>query len=59
MTTGLPTVVATTPVASLMPLLADGGAEAVPVMQGDRIIGIATRTDLLSAFVRSTARGMQ
>lgn len=59
MTTGLPTVVATTPVASLMPLLADGGAEAVPVMQGDRIVGIATRTDLLSAFVRSTARGMQ
>tara|TARA_R110002020_G_scaffold475558_1_gene710933 strand:+ start:52591 stop:53790 length:1200 start_codon:yes stop_codon:yes gene_type:complete len=57
MTTGLPTVVATTPVASLMPLLADGGAEAVPVMQGDRIVGIATRTDLLSAFVRSTARG--
>ncbi|MBC7281602.1 HPP family protein [Hoeflea sp.] len=59
MTTGLPTVVATTPVASLMPLLADGGAEAVPVMQGDRIVGIATRTDLLSAFVRSTAREVQ
>ncbi|MDP2733154.1 MAG: HPP family protein [Hoeflea sp.] len=59
MTTGLPTVVATTPVASLMPLLADGGAEAVPVMQGDRIVGITTRTDLLSAFVRSTARGTQ
>lgn len=59
MTTGLPGVAATTPVASLMPLLANGGAEAVPVMHGDRIIGIATRTDLLSAFVRSTARGMQ
>ena len=59
MTTGLPTVVATTPVASLMPLLADGGVEAVPVMDGNQIVGIATRTDLLSAFVRSTARGMK
>ncbi len=58
MTTDLVTVVANTPVATLMPLLADGGAEAVPVMEGNRIVGIATRTDLLSAFVRSTARGI-
>lgn len=56
MTTDLPTVDATTPVAELLPLLADGGAEAVPVMEGTRIVGIVTRTDLLSALARSAAR---
>ncbi len=56
MSTGLPTVDAATPAAALLPLLADGGAEAVPVMDGTRIVGIVTRTDLLSALARSTAR---
>ncbi|NDV86717.1 CBS domain-containing protein [Aurantimonas aggregata] len=57
MTTGLPSVTPETPVAALLPLLSDGGEEAVPVMAGDRIVGIVTRTDLLSALARSTARG--
>ena len=56
MTTDLPTVASATLAASLLPLLADGGAEAVPVMNGSRIIGIVTRTDLLSALARSAAR---
>ena len=56
MTTDLPTVAPATLAASLLPLLADGGAEAVPVMDGDRIVGIVTRTDLLSALARSAAR---
>lgn len=56
MTIDLPKVIATTPVASLLPLLADGGAEAVPVLDDDRLIGIVTRTDLLSALARSAAR---
>ncbi len=55
MTTNLPAVSPTDPVSALLPLLSDGGAEAVPVMEGDRIIGIITRTDLLSALSRSAA----
>jgi CBS domain-containing membrane protein len=58
MTTDLPSVVSTTPAAALFPLLADGGAEAVPVLDGYRIVGIVTRTDLLSALARSTARSL-
>ncbi|HEX2020307.1 MAG TPA: HPP family protein [Aurantimonas sp.] len=56
MSTGLPSVTAGMQAASLLPLLSDGGNEAVPVMEGRRIVGIVTRTDLLSALARSTAR---
>lgn len=56
MTTDLPSVARTTPAGALIPVLADGGAEAVPVMDGVRIVGIVTRTDLLSALARSSAR---
>ncbi|MCW1935055.1 HPP family protein [Pararhodobacter zhoushanensis] len=56
MTTGLATVAPQTPVADLIPLLAQGGAEAVPVMDGPRLVGIITRTDLLSAQARAIAR---
>lgn len=58
MTTGLPSVESATPAAALIPLLADGGAEAVPVLDDGRIVGIVTRTDLLSALARSTARNL-
>ncbi|WP_229740569.1 CBS domain-containing protein [Gemmobacter megaterium] len=57
MTIDLPTVAPSTPVASLLPLLADGGVEAIPVLDSGRIVGIVTRTDLLSALARSAARG--
>ncbi len=56
MTTGLPTVAPDTPASALLPLLADGGAEAVPVIAAGRIVGIVTRTDLLSALARTTVR---
>ncbi|WP_334192160.1 HPP family protein [Pararhodobacter sp.] len=59
MTTALPTATRGTLVASVLPLLSDGGAEAVPVMEEDRIVGIVTRTDMLSALARSTARNRQ
>lgn len=58
MTTDLPSVARNTPAAALIPMLADGGAEAVPVLDGGRIVGIVTRTDLLSALARSTARSV-
>ena len=51
----VPKVTADTPVGALLPLLADGGAEAVPVVEGDRIVGIVTRTDLVSALSQRLA----
>ncbi|SMC40272.1 HPP family protein [Primorskyibacter flagellatus] len=43
-----------TSLAALLPLMADGEVDAVPVLEADRIIGIVTRTDLISALARST-----
>lgn len=55
METGVPQVTPTTPVGALLPLLADGGAEAVPVVEGAAIVGIVTRTDLVSALAQRLA----
>ena len=55
MKTAVPQVTGTTPVGALLPLLADGGTEAVPVVDGPRIVGIVTRTDLVSALAQRLA----
>lgn len=55
METGVPQISPETPVGALLPLLADGGAEAVPVVDGPRIVGIVTRTDLVSALAQRLA----
>ncbi|MFO1203851.1 MAG: HPP family protein [Tabrizicola sp.] len=55
METGTTRVSPDTPVGALLPLLADGGAEAVPVVDGPRIVGIVTRTDLVSALAQRLA----
>lgn len=52
----LPQAAPDTPVGALLPLLEDGRAEAVPIMEGQTIIGIVTRTDLISALARRLAR---
>lgn len=52
----LPQATPDTPVGSLLPLLEDGGAEAVPIMDGPALAGIVTRTDLISALARRLAR---
>ncbi|MEH7829316.1 HPP family protein [Gemmobacter denitrificans] len=41
------------PIGTLLPLLAQGHDSAVPVLEGERIIGIVTQTDLITALVRS------
>lgn len=56
MSTSLPTVTRDAPAGALLPLLQDGRAEAVPVMEGERIVGIVTRSDLVSALAREAAR---
>ena len=42
-----------TPIAALLPMMADGEVDAVPVLDVDRITGIVTRTDLIAAMARS------
>lgn len=55
MQTDIPRVVPLTPVGAIMPLLADGGAEAVAVVEGPQVVGIVTRTDLVSALTQRLA----
>lgn len=44
------------PVSTLLPMMADGDIDAVPILEGQRIVGIVTRTDLIAALARQTAR---
>lgn len=55
METNTPRIAPDTPVGAIMPLLADGGAEAVAVVEGPKVVGIVTRTDLVSALSQRLA----
>jgi len=52
-----PRVTPDAPVGVLLPMMADGDVDAVPVLEGERIVGIVTRTDLIAALARSAVRG--
>lgn len=54
MTSDGPRATASTPLAALLPLMADGNVDAVPILEADRMVGIVTRTDLISALARSS-----
>lgn len=54
MTIDGPRAVASTPLAALLPLMAQGDIDAVPVLEAGHVIGIVTRTDLISALARSS-----
>lgn len=45
-----------TPMGALLPMVADGDIDGVPVLQGGKLVGIVTRTDLLAAVARELAR---
>uniref|UniRef100_UPI0038CDA384 HPP family protein n=1 Tax=Pseudorhodobacter aquimaris TaxID=687412 RepID=UPI0038CDA384 len=45
-----------TPLGALFPLMSEGNIDAVPVLDGTRIVGIVTRTDLIVALVRNSLR---
>ena len=45
-----------TPIAVLLPMMADGDVDAVPVLSRGRIVGIVTRTDLIAALARESLR---
>jgi CBS domain-containing membrane protein len=57
METDVARVTPDTPVGAMLPLLSDGGAEAVTVLDGAEVVGIVTRTDLVSALARRLAGG--
>lgn len=48
-----------TPIGALLPMMADGDTDAVPVIEYGKIVGIVTRTDLIAALARSAARSSQ
>lgn len=50
MATSLPQMAPDTPLSKLIVLLADGFCNAVPVLEGQRIVGIVTQTDLIAAL---------
>ena len=56
MAVAIPRVSPQTPIAALLPMMADGRVDAVPVLQGQAITGIVTRTDLIAALARQTLR---
>ncbi|WP_417720721.1 HPP family protein [Salipiger sp.] len=51
-----PRATAQTPVGALLPLMADGGVDAVPILERGRLVGIVTRTDLVHALARQSLR---
>ncbi|WP_108259268.1 CBS domain-containing protein [Mangrovicoccus ximenensis] len=49
-----PRAVASTPVAALLPMMADAAVDAVPVLDRGRITGIVTRSDIIAALARQS-----
>lgn len=45
-----------TPVAALLPMMANGDVDAVPILADGDLVGIVTRTDLIGALARSSLR---
>lgn len=50
----LPRATPDTPAGALLPMLAEGGHDAVPVLVRGRIVGIVTRTDLIATLARQS-----
>ncbi|HVL19608.1 MAG TPA: HPP family protein [Amaricoccus sp.] len=55
MATDLPAARPGLPAGALLPLLAAGEVDAVPVLDGPALVGIATRTDLIAAMAQRLA----
>ncbi|NIJ40017.1 CBS domain-containing membrane protein [Parvibaculum indicum] len=51
-----PRAAVTTSLGDLLPMMADGEVDAVPVLRDERIVGIVTRTDVIAAMARHVAR---
>lgn len=53
----VPTATPDTPIAALLHMMAIGDCDAVPVLEGGRIAGIVTRTDMIAALARHSLKG--
>lgn len=51
----VPSASPATPLGALLPMMADGAVDAVPIIVEGRIMGIVTRTDLITALARPRA----
>lgn len=56
MSVAVPRVTTKTPIGVLLPMMADGNTDAVPVVDYGKLVGIVTRTDLIAAFARYALR---
>lgn len=56
MSKAIPRVGNDTPIAVLLAMMADGDVDAVPVLEGERIVGIVTRTDMITALARESLK---
>jgi CBS domain-containing membrane protein len=56
MAASVPKAMTDTQIGVLLPMLAGGEVEAVPILDGARIVGIVTRTDLVAALARESLR---
>lgn len=45
-----------TPISALLPLMADGQTDALPVIDGTQLVGLVTGTDLIAALARTAIR---
>lgn len=52
----VPVVSAQTPLSAVLPLLAEGRIDALPVLEAGKLIGIVTQTDLIASLARSAAQ---
>ncbi len=57
MSVAVPRAATGTPASALFPMMADTDVDAVPVLDGAKIVGIVTRTDLVAALSREAIRG--
>ncbi|MDN3710723.1 CBS domain-containing protein [Paracoccus cavernae] len=51
-----PRLAADSPATALLPLLAEGLREAVPILEQGRVVGIVTRTDLVARLEEELVR---
>lgn len=56
MNVAVPRATTKTPLRALLPLLAEGHVDAVPVLEYGRVVGIVTRTDLIATLARLVVR---